>query len=107
MGRSRWGGPGQPGPPLITSSGSYLPMYPRYVFKGLVPFVEDAANVLGVVPHSISVAKVQSLWHIKRLQDALGQAKLDYTQAQLRETMAYIGDVRHGLAVALGAADAA
>lgn len=75
-----------------------------YVFPGMTPFIADAAEVAGVELHHVGY--IRESWHVKRLQDALGQ--LPQMDADSRATaMEAVGRIRAGMVAQLAAADAA
>lgn len=75
-----------------------------YVFPGVSPFVDAEARRLGLDGRQVGPAS--SLWHVARIQDALGQ--LPSAPAESRpEVLEHVRFVRDSLALALAAADAA
>lgn len=77
---------------------------PAYVFTGIWPFIERAANLLGCDLHQFGRAK--GLWHVSQIQSALGQVPtLD--RASQHECIAHAHRTRMSLAAALEGVDMA
>jgi hypothetical protein len=77
---------------------------PAYVFQGIWPFIERAANFLGCDLHQFGRAK--NLWHVSQIQSALGQVPtLD--RASQHECMSHAHRTRMSLAAALEGVDMA
>lgn len=77
---------------------------PSYVFTGIWPFIERAANFLGCDLHQFGRAK--GLWHVSQIQSALGQVPSLDRQSQ-HECMSHAHRTRMSLAAALEGVDMA
>jgi hypothetical protein len=75
-----------------------------YVFPGIWPFIERAANVLGCDLHQFGRAK--GLWHVSQIQSALGQVPSLDRQSQ-HDCMKHAHQTRMSLASALEGVDMA
>lgn len=77
---------------------------PAYIFQGIWPFIERAANFLGCDLHQFGRAK--GLWHVSQIQSALGQVPtLD--RASQHECILHAHRTRMSLAAALEGCDMA
>lgn len=75
-----------------------------YVFQGILPFIERAANFLGCNLHQFGRAK--GLWHVNQIQSLLGQVPSLPRQSQ-HECMQHAHETRMSLASALEGVDMA
>lgn len=77
---------------------------PPYVFPGVRPFIESAAEDGGHDLHQ--VGRSLGLWHVSRIQDALGQIPKMPPESR-KQAMEQVDDIRESLALALEGVDSA
>ena len=77
---------------------------PSFVFPGMTPYVQAEARRLGIDP--FYTGRVYGLWHVKRVQDGLGQLP-HLRPTDQAELLRHVRQVRDGLALALAGCDAA